>query len=162
RVRVDDTQYGLPGLVLHRGEVVEGTISEGDEAVARIDGARRDAIRRNHTATHILHWALREVLGPHVKQAGSFVGPDRLRFDFSHHAPVSAEQLERVERLANERIIANEPVRAYETSMDEAQRLGAIMFFGDKYGDFVRVVEAGSRSTELCGGTHVNALGMIG
>ena len=103
RVRIDDTQYGLPGLVLHRGEVVEGTIAEGDEAVARIDGARRDAIRRNHTATHVLHWALREVLGPHVKQAGSFVGPDRLRFDFSHHEALTRDQLDRIEALANAR-----------------------------------------------------------
>jgi alanyl-tRNA synthetase len=162
RVRVDDTQHGLPGLVLHRGEVVEGTIAEGDEAVARIDGARRDAIRRNHTATHILHWALREVLGPHVKQAGSFVGPDRLRFDFSHHEALSREQLDRIEALANAEIIGDAPVRHYETTKDHAESLGAIAFFGDKYGDLVRVLEAGEHSIELCGGTHVHALGFIG
>ncbi len=162
RVRIDDTQYGLPGLVLHRGEVVEGTIAEGDEAVARIDGARRDAIRRNHTATHVLHWALREVLGPHVKQAGSFVGPDRLRFDFSHHEALTRDQLDRIEALANGEIIGDAPVRHYETTKEHAESLGAIAFFGDKYGDLVRVLEAGDHSIELCGGTHVHALGFIG
>jgi alanyl-tRNA synthetase len=109
-----------------------------------------------------LHWALREVLGQHVKQQGSLVAPDRLRFDFSHYQPVTREELEQVEALANARVLANEPVRAYETSKDEADKSGAIAFFGDKYGDVVRVVEAGTRSTELCGGTHVGALGMIG
>jgi len=162
RVRIDDTQYGLPGLVLHRGEVVEGTIAEGDEAVARIDGARRDAIRRNHTATHILHWALRQEIGGHVKQAGSFVGPDRLRFDFSHHEALTRDQLDRIEALANAEIIGDAPVRHYETTKEHAESLGAIAFFGDKYGDLVRVLEAGEHSIELCGGTHVHALGFIG
>jgi alanyl-tRNA synthetase len=162
RVRVDDTQYGLPGLVLHHGVVEAGTVAEGDEAVARIDGSRRDAIRRNHTATHVLHWALREVLGPHVKQAGSLVAPDRLRFDFSHHEAVSREQLDRIEALANAEIIGDAPVRHYETTKEHAESLGAIAFFGDKYGDLVRVLEAGDHSIELCGGTHVHALGFIG
>jgi alanyl-tRNA synthetase len=162
RVRVDDTQYGLPGLVLHLGVVEEGTVEEGDEAVPRIDGARRDSIRRNHTATHILHWALREVLGQHVKQAGSFVGPDRLRFDFSHHEALTREQLDRIEALANAEIIGDAPVRHYETTKEHAESLGAIAFFGDKYGDLVRVLEAGEHSIELCGGTHVHALGFIG
>ncbi len=162
RVRVDDTQYGLPGLVLHRGEVVEGELMEGDDAVASIDGARRDAIRRNHTATHILHWALREVLGPHVKQAGSMVSPDRLRFDFSHHEALTRAQLDEVERLANLEVLGDAPVRHYETTKDHAETLGAIAFFGDKYGDLVRVLEAGEHSIELCGGTHVHALGFIG
>ena len=129
---------------------------------ARIDAARREAIRRNHTATHLLHSALREVLGTHVKQQGSLVAPDRLRFDFSHYQPVTREELDQVEALANARVLANESVRAYETSKDEAEKTGAIAFFGDKYGDVVRVVEAGTRSVELCGGTHVGALGMIG
>ena len=129
--------------------------------MAEIDGVRRDRIRRNHTATHVLHWALREVLGTHVQQAGSFVGPDRLRFDFSHHEPVTAEQLAQVERLANEQVISDAPVRHYETTKAEAERIGAIAFFGEKYGDIVRVLEAGP-STELCGGTHVHALGFIG
>jgi alanyl-tRNA synthetase len=161
-LRVTDTQYALPGLVVHAAEVVDGEIVEGDVATARIDAERRDAIRRNHTATHILHWALREVLGPHVKQAGSYVGPDRLRFDFSHYEAVSREQLDQVEDLANREIIGDAPVRHYETTMDHARELGAIAFFGEKYGDVVRVLEAGEHSLELCGGTHVHALGFIG
>jgi alanyl-tRNA synthetase len=109
----------------------------------------------------VLHWALREVLGTHVQQAGSFVGPDRLRFDFSHHEPVSAEEIAQVERLANAQVISDAPVRHYETTKAEAESIGAIAFFGEKYGDIVRVLEAGP-STELCGGTHVHALGFIG
>jgi alanyl-tRNA synthetase len=158
-----DTTYAVAGqLPRHRVQIVEGEVNAGQEALARIDVERREAIRRNHTGTHLLHWALREVLGTHVKQQGSLVAPDRLRFDFSHYQPVTPEELTQVEALANARILANEPVRAYETSKDEAERVGAIAFFGDKYGDVVRVVEAGTRSVELCGGTHVGALGMIG
>ena len=138
-----------------------GTIHDGDEVEAAIDAVRRDRIRRNHTATHILHWALREVLGSHVQQAGSMVAPDRLRFDFSHHDAVTPEQLAQVERLANEQVITDAPVRHYETTKAEAERIGAIAFFGEKYGEIVRVLEAGP-STELCGGTHVYALGFIG
>ena len=162
-LEVLDTQYAMPGtLVVHRARVRDGhAIVEGDEVEAAIDGVRRDRIRRNHTATHVLHWALREVLGPQVKQAGSLVSPDRLRFDFSHHEAVSTEQLAEVEALANQQIISDAPVRHYETTKTEAERLGAIAFFGDKYGDIVRVLEAGP-SIELCGGTHVHALGFIG
>ena len=159
---VVDTTYALPGLHRHTVEIAEGEITPGQEAAAAIDAARREAIRRNHTGTHLLHWALREVLGTHVKQQGSLVAPDYLRFDFSHHSPVSDDDMARIEALANERILANEPVRAYETSKENAEQLGAIAFFGDKYGDYVRVVEAGTRSMELCGGTHVGSLGMIG
>jgi alanyl-tRNA synthetase len=159
--RVLDTTYALPGL--HRHAVsIEGEITPGQEATATIDVERREAIRRNHTGTHLLHWALREVLGPHVKQAGSLVAPDRLRFDFSHYGPVTAEELRRAEDLVNRQILSDQPVHAFETSKAEADRLGAIAFFGDKYGEVVRVVEAGSHSVELCGGTHVSALGMIG
>jgi alanyl-tRNA synthetase len=161
-VKVLDTTHGVQGLHRHRGVVVEGTVEPDQEVTASIDGPRRDAIRRNHTGTHMLHWALREVLGPHVKQHGSLVAPEYLRFDFSHHSPVSPDELAEIERLANERILANEPVRAYETAMAQAKEAGAIMFFGDKYGEVVRVVEAGGKSMELCGGTHVSALGMIG
>jgi len=161
-LRVLDTQYGLPGLVVHRAEVTGGALGEGDEVVARIDGERRDRIRRNHTATHVLHWALREVLGPHVKQAGSLVAPDRLRFDFSHFEAVTPEQLDEIEARANAEIINDAPVRHYETTKEEAERLGAIAFFGERYGDLVRVLEAGEHSIELCGGTHVHALGFIG
>jgi alanyl-tRNA synthetase len=142
--------------------MVEGEIGAGQLVRAAIDVERRDAIRRNHTATHLLHWSLREVLGEHVKQQGSLVAPDRLRFDFSHYEAVSPDELVRVEDLANREILANEPVRHYETTKDFAEQLGAIAFFGDKYGDIVRVLEAGPHSTELCGGTHVRATGDIG
>jgi alanyl-tRNA synthetase len=161
-VDVTDTTYGLPGLHRHTFVMREGTIEVGQQADARIDGERRDAIRRNHTGTHVLHWALREVLGSHVKQQGSLVAPDRLRFDFSHFEPVGAEQIRQIEDLANREILDNAPVRHFETTMNEARELGAIAFFGDKYGDIVRVLEAGRHSVELCGGTHVRRLGDIG
>ena len=160
--RVLDTTHAVPGLHRHVAEIVDGEISAGQEALASIEAERRESIRRNHTGTHLLHWALREVLGGHVKQQGSLVAPDRLRFDFSHHGPVSPDEMAAIEDLANARVLANEPVRAYETSKTHAEQLGAIAFFGDKYGDYVRIVEAGTRSMELCGGTHVGALGMIG
>jgi alanyl-tRNA synthetase len=162
RALVEDTTYALPGLHRHVARVVEGTISEGQEATAAIDAERRDAIRRNHTATHLLHWALREVLGKDVKQQGSLVGPDHLRFDFSHHQAVTPEQIAEIEDLANAEVLHNDPVRHFETTKEEALNMGAIAFFGDKYGDVVRVLEAGRRSTELCGGTHVGATGDIG
>ena len=131
-------------------------------ATASIDEERRSAIRRNHTATHILHWALREVLGDHVKQAGSLVAADRLRFDFNHFEAVTDEELAQIEDLVNGELLTNAPCRHYETTMEHAQEAGAIAFFGDKYGDMVRVLEAGENSLELCGGTHVDALGDIG
>ena len=158
-----DTTYAVPGqLVRHKVRVATGTFGPGLEVIAAIDADRRAAIRRNHTATHLLHWALREVLGDHVKQQGSLVAPDRLRFDFSHYEAVTPEQLARIEDLVNGDVLANSPTRHFETTMDVAQQLGAIAFFGDKYGDVVRVLEAGPHSTELCGGTHVRALGDIG
>jgi alanyl-tRNA synthetase len=161
-VRVVDTTPALPGLHRHRFEPIEGRIEQGQSATAAIDAPRRAAIRRNHTATHLLHWALREVLGEHVKQQGSMVGPDRLRFDFSHHSAVTPEELVVVEDLVNAEVLSDAQVRHFETSMDEARDLGAIAFFGDKYGEVVRVLQAGSHSVELCGGTHVGALGEIG
>ncbi|CAN5483571.1 alanine--tRNA ligase [soil metagenome] len=160
-LEVVDTTFALPGLRRHIARVVSGSVSAGAEATARIDVARRNAIRRNHTATHILHHALRSVLGEHVKQAGSLVGPDRLRFDFSHYAAVTTDEINRIEALANSETLSNTPARAYETTKDEATALGAIAFFGDKYGDVVRVLEVGN-SIELCGGTHVRAAGDIG
>ena len=160
-LQVLDTTFALPGLRRHTCSVVSGSVEVGQSAKASINVVARDATRRNHTATHMLHWALRQVLGDHVKQAGSHVSPERLRFDFSHYAPVSASEIEEIERLTNGQLIANDPVRAYETSKDEATAAGAIAFFGDKYGDIVRVLEAGV-SVELCGGTHVGALGDIG
>ncbi len=162
RAEVLDTTYALPGLHRHLARVVEGSIEPGEIVTAAIDVERRDAIRRNHTATHLLHWSLRQVLGDHVKQQGSLVAPDRLRFDFSHYEAVSPEELARVEDLTNREILSNQPVRHYETTKDFAEQLGAIAFFGDKYGDIVRVLEAGPHSTELCGGTHVRATGDIG
>ena len=158
---VIDTTFALPNLRRHTARLLSGTITPGQPATTAIDVERRNSIRRNHTATHLVHHALREVLGQHVKQAGSLVAPDRLRFDFSHYAPVSAEEITRIEDLANGETLANTPVRSFETSKDEAEGLGAIAFFGEKYGDVVRVLEAGS-SVELCGGTHVSATGDIG
>lgn len=162
RLEVTDTRYVIPGLHRHIVRVVSGEILLGQEVVAAIDVDRRNAIRRNHTATHLLHWALRQHLGEHVKQQGSLVDADRLRFDFSHYEAVTPDELDQIENLANQAILDNEPVRHYETTKDFAEQLGAIAFFGDKYGDIVRVLEAGSHSTELCGGTHVKATGDIG
>ena len=159
--RVLDTTYALPGLRRHVAVVTSGAIEPGAVATASIDVERRAAIRRNHTGTHILHYALRKVLGEHVKQAGSLVGPDRLRFDFSHYAAVTADEIRRIEDIANSETLANAPARVFETTKDEAESLGAIAFFGDKYGDIVRVLEVGN-SIELCGGTHVRAAGDIG
>ena len=116
---------------------------------------RRERIRRNHTATHLLHWALRLVLGEHVKQSGSFVAPERLRFDFTHFEAPTPEQLAKVERLVNAKIFEDHPVRAYETSLASAREAGVTALFGEKYGEFVRVLEIGNFSRELCGGTHV-------
>ncbi|HEY5888260.1 MAG TPA: alanine--tRNA ligase [Acidimicrobiales bacterium] len=161
RAQVTDTTYGPPGIVFHHASV-DGEIEVGQVAHAAIDVERRDAIRRNHTGTHILHWALREVLGDHVKQQGSLVAPDRLRFDFSHFEPVTAEQIAAIEDLANREILTDAEVKHTEMDKEAAEALGAIAFFGDKYGDRVRVLEAGPHSTEFCGGTHVTALGQIG
>lgn len=161
RARVIDTTAALPGLTRHRVVVEEGELRLGQEAVAEVDVERRFAIRRNHTATHVMQWALREVLGPHVRQQGSLVAPDRLRFDFSHFGGLSTEEIERVEDLVNGAVLDNDPVVTDEVPRAEADALGAIAFFGDRYGDRVRVVRAG-RSVELCGGTHVSSLGAVG
>ena len=160
-LQVLDTTFALPGLRRRSCRAVSGTPVEGAVVSARIDTAARTATRRNHTGTHILHWALRTVLGEHVKQAGSLVSPDRLRFDFSHYDSVSAEEIARIEDLANTQVLLNVSVDSFETSKEEALAAGAIAFFGDKYGDTVRVLKAGA-STELCGGTHVSATGDIG
>ena len=159
---VSDTTYVVAGLHLHHVEGAVGRLRPGQSVRAAIDAERRAAIRRHHTGTHVLHWALRAVLGTHVKQQGSLVAPDRLRFDFSHYSGLSDDEIGAIEDLANSEILANPRCRHYETSMDEAKALGAISFFGDKYGDVVRVLEAGPNSIELCGGTHVRALGDIG
>ena len=156
-----DTTYALPGLHRHTARLVRGTVTAGESATATIDAARRASIRRNHTATHLLHHALRTVLGDHVKQAGSLVAPDRLRFDFAHYEPLTAAQIAEIETMVNAETLDNLPVRSFETSKTDAEQRGAIAFFGEKYGDVVRVLEAGP-SIELCGGTHVGATGDIG
>jgi len=160
-LEVVDTTFALPGLRRHTCRVVSGEPVENVVVTASINSDARTATRRNHTGTHVLHWALREVLGEHVKQAGSLVSPDRLRFDFSHYEAVTPDEIARIETLANQQVLANSSVSAFETSKEEALAAGAIAFFGDKYGDVVRVLRAGA-STELCGGTHVTATGDIG
>ncbi|MBU3688966.1 MAG: alanine--tRNA ligase [Acidimicrobiales bacterium mtb01] len=160
-LEVLDTTFAVPGLRRHHCRLVSGEVSIGQLVTAIIDSDRRASIRRHHTGTHILHWALREVLGDHVKQAGSLVDDHRLRFDFNHFAALSADEIARIEELANHETLVNTAVTAYETSKEEALAKGAIAFFGDKYGDTVRVLQAGP-SVELCGGTHVSATGDIG
>jgi alanyl-tRNA synthetase len=143
-------------------ETVEGEIGAGEPVRALVERERRLATMRNHTATHLLHAALRERLGDHVRQAGSYVGPDKLRFDFTHGARLSPEDLAEVERLVGGWLASNHPVRAIETTKDEAERLGAMALFGEKYGERVRMVEIEGVSRELCGGTHVSATSEIG
>jgi alanyl-tRNA synthetase len=159
--QVLDTVSVLPGLSAHRVRI-DGELFAGQDALATIDGPRREALRRNHTGTHLLHAALRSVLGDHVRQQGSRVEPERLRFDFSHPEGLAPEELDAVTRMANRDVLTDDRVETIETTRAEAERLGAVAFFGDKYGDQVRVVRAGSHSLEFCGGTHVGALGQIG
>jgi alanyl-tRNA synthetase len=161
-VEVVDTQRPVSGLIVHRGRVSGDGIRLGQPVRAEIDVPRRWDIMRNHTATHLLHKALREVLGEHARQAGSLVAPDRLRFDFGHQAPLSAEQREVVERRVNEQILADLPVRARWMGYDEALRLGAMALFGEKYGERVRVITVGPYSRELCGGTHLSHTSQAG
>jgi alanyl-tRNA synthetase len=160
--QVVDTKHALQGLHGHRAVVTSGHIEVGQMADAVIDSPRRDAIRRSHTGTHVLHWALRDVLGDHASQAGSLVEPGRLRFDFSHFSQLAPEEIALVEAEANARLIADAPVRTTVTSKDAAQEMGALAFFGDKYGETVRVVQVGEFSTEFCGGTHTHASGEVG
>ena len=166
--RVEDTQSPVAGLTVQKGVVEEGHIAVGDPVACAVDAARRMDSSRNHSGTHILHAALRATLGPHVRQAGSLVAPERLRFDFSHVGRLSGEELLAVQSLSNENVRANLLVSAHETSYAEAVRQGALAFFGDRYGDVVRVVtmadssDAGPFSMEVCGGTHVSATGQVG
>jgi alanyl-tRNA synthetase len=162
RMRVSDTRFAVQGLNGHHVAVTTGTVRVGQDAALAVDGTRRERIRKSHTGTHLLHYALRDVLGTHVQQAGSLVEAGRLRFDFSHFASLSDEELLDVERETNERIIENSGVRTVEVTREEAEEMGALAFFGDKYGDRVRVVEAGDYSRELCGGTHVPTTGQVG
>ena len=160
RVTVTDAQRPVPGLVVHLGEVAEGELAVGDVVELAVDDARRDLVRANHSATHLLHYALRERLGDHVKQAGSVVSPDYLRFDFSHFQPLTAEDLRDVEATVNELVRRNDPAETVVVEIEDARKTGAMMIFGEKYGDRVRVVRLGP-SKELCGGTHVRRTGDI-
>ncbi|MDR3685344.1 MAG: alanine--tRNA ligase [Coriobacteriia bacterium] len=159
---VVETTRVSQGVISHVGKLEDGSLRVGEAVHGAIDVMRRERIRRNHTSTHLLHWALRLVLGEHAKQAGSYVAPDRLRFDFTHFEAMSAAQLERVERLVNAKIFENHPVRAYETAIASAREAGVTALFGEKYGDFVRVLEIGNFSKELCGGTHASHTSEIG
>lgn len=160
-IRITDTKKNND-YILHRGKVVKGELRTGGLVHARIDTQRRDSIRRNHSATHILHYVLRKVIGQHAEQSGSLVAPDRLRFDFHHFSGLTKEELERIEDLANEIILANVPVSVNELSIQEARDAGAIALFGEKYGEVVRMASLGDFSKELCGGTHVHYSGEIG
>jgi alanyl-tRNA synthetase len=162
RIKVLDTQRPLEGLTVHRGKIISGSISAGEEVEALVDRERRRAIERHHTATHLLQHALREILGDHVSQAGSYVGPEYFRFDFSHFQALTDEDLKRVEARVNEMIRADDPVRIYQLSLREAKKQGALAFFGEKYGERVRMIDVGGYSRELCGGTHVARTGEIG
>ena len=172
RLRVTDTQKKADGLFVHSGVIEDGVLENGAEVVLSVDHGRRSQLRANHSATHLLHEALREILGSHVVQKGSLVAPDRLRFDISHPKPMSEDEIARVEDMANEIVIQNSPVTTRLMAVDDAIAEGAMALFGEKYGDEVRVVSMGTGlhgdkkdktySTELCGGTHVNATGDIG
>ncbi len=161
-VTVIDTVSPVSGLILHRVSVNQGTLKVGDQVVAQVDVEKRDATRRNHTATHLLHAALREVLGGHVKQAGSVVAPNYLRFDFTHYQPLTEEETVEIERLVNNQILRNVDVQTDIMPVEEAIRAGAMALFGEKYSGMMRVLTVPGFSKELCGGTHVRATGDIG
>jgi alanyl-tRNA synthetase len=157
-----DTKHAKNGVIIHIVNIVEGTIKIGDNVIAAVDESRRNSLRRNHSATHLLHRALKDVLGEHVNQAGSVVLPNRLRFDFTHFEPVSKENLKRIEEIVNSKIFEALEVKTLETSLKNAQEMGVVGLFEDKYKDQVRVVKMGDYSKELCGGIHVNNTGNIG
>jgi alanyl-tRNA synthetase len=163
-ISVRDCFAPMGGIILHKSKVERGEIRVGDTVSAVVDAEKRDATRRNHTATHLVHAALREVLGTHVKQAGSVVAPNYLRFDFTHYQPLADAEIEEIERLVNRYILLNEPVTTDIMAVEDAMRSGAMALFGEKYGANVRVLSVGGGefSRELCGGTHVRATGDIG
>ena len=162
RGEIVDTYYRGSKLIVHRVKVRTGGFREGEEVAVAVESPRRQGLRQHHTGTHLLHAALRRVLGTHVAQAGSLVAPDHLRFDFSHGAQVKDREVEQIEELVNEQAQANVPVTRLEMGLDEALRLGALALFGEKYGERVRVVKIGDFSTELCGGTHLDQTGQLG
>ena len=172
RFEVSDTVKKNHGMFVHMGKLIEGSVKIGDALELVVDHERRSAIRANHSATHLLHEALRETLGDHVAQKGSFVTPERLRFDFSHQKPVTDEEVSQVEEMVNEIVLQNGPVETRIMAVDDAIEAGAMALFGEKYGDEVRVVSMGEAlrgdkagktySVELCGGTHVNRTGDVG
>lgn len=159
---VEDTSKNADGIYIHSGTVKEGVVSVGNTVNAQIDADRRKSVMRNHTAAHLLQAALREVLGTHVEQAGQLVNDKEVRFDFTHFNPLTTEELNKVEAIVNKEILACAPVSMQEMPIEEAKKMGAMMLFGEKYGDIVRVVKAGDASTEFCGGTHVASTGELG
>ena len=160
--RIEDTYYRGTQLIVHRVRVTQGVLTEGDEVAVSVESRRRQGLRQHHTGTHLLHAALRRVLGTHVGQAGSLVAPDHLRFDFSHGAGMKDSEVEQVEQLVNEQVQANVVVSPSEMDLQDALKSGAMALFGEKYGDRVRVIRIGDFSTELCGGIHLEATGQIG
>ena len=161
-VEVTDCIKVIGGKIAHIGTVSEGSISVGDSAAAEIDRVRRLSTSRNHSATHLLQKALRTVLGTHVEQAGSYVTPDRLRFDFTHFAAMTPEEIQQVEDIVNEKILESLPISATQESIEDARKLGAMALFGEKYGNIVRVVNMGGYSIELCGGAHLDNTAQVG
>ena len=162
RVEIKETTRPAPSMILHKGTVTKGRIREGEQLRMTVDATTRQDAQRNHTATHLVHAALRDMLGPHVKQYGSLVGPNRLRFDFAHFRPLSSRDIDDIEATVNDEIRKNEQVRTEVMSIQDAVAKGALAFFGDKYGEQVRVVTVESFSKELCGGTHCRHTGDIG
>ncbi|AOT72857.1 alanine--tRNA ligase [Geosporobacter ferrireducens] len=162
KVQITDCKKGNNERILHYGKVLEGTLSVNTQIKAIVEEKHRKSTARNHTATHLLHKALKEIVGQHVEQAGSYVTPDRLRFDFSHFQALTTEELDRIEALINEKILMGLDVKAQNMSLEEAKRLGATALFGEKYGNTVRVVSINGYSIELCGGTHIENIGQIG
>ncbi|RDV81759.1 alanine--tRNA ligase [Ammonifex thiophilus] len=159
---VEHVEQPVEGIIVHHVRVQKGELRVGDEVEAVVDAERRRQTARNHTATHLLHRALKEILGPHVKQAGSLVAPDRLRFDFDHYQALTPEEIKRVEKRVNEIVLAALPVVTFTTSLEEAQAMGAVALFGEKYGETVRVVKIGDYSIELCAGTHLRNTAEVG